>query len=518
MLSPPTAVRVVAPPGALNFGASVAGLGDVNGDGAGEVVVGAPGSDHAYVVSPATGTVLHEIAGPSQEALNFGFAVAAVGDVDGDAVVDLGVGAPSGVPTAGGQAFLFSAATGAVLRGLTPASGGAHAGFGQSVAASGDLSGDGVPDVVVASSASEHHAGSVFAFSGRDGAQLWSRSDPTPQSGTRTAFARAVAASPDVSGDGVADVLVAAPSPSVSSSSQPAPGGEDLVSGLLAGVLGVVASLTSTPPPGQVHVLSGVNGGVVRTISDPAAAPGDVFGAAMATIGDQDGDGMVDHLIAEAGANQLHVYSGRDGSLLGSNPVPGNVKAPAALALAQAGDKDGDGREDAWVGVPAARSAYLVSGSGAVLASSSSPSAQGSFGAAVATLARPSSGGAEVVVGDPTEPGGGAVYVVQTEPSVVVAAEPVLVRTQAQTATSTTVPSTTTTSTTVSTTTTAPTTTIGANGAGPTATLPKPPSAVTTDSVLPDTGGVDRSTLGALAMALGLGGITALRRRQQGRL
>ena len=513
----PTAVRVAPPAGSTSFGASAVGLGDVDGDGAADIVVGAPSAGRVYVVSGATRTILREIAGPAGPVPNFGLAVAGVGDLDGDRVLDLAVGAPSAVETATGQAFLFSGATGGLLRRLAPASG--DPAFGQSLASAPDLSGDGVPDIVVAAPPIGSRAGSVFAFSGTDGAPLWSRSDPAAQSGARGAFGRAVVLSPDVSGDGLADVLVSAPS--ASSSTQPVTGGGDVITGLLSGVLGVVARVTSvtgvtSTAAGATHVLSGANGAVLRTISDPVPAPGDLFGAAVAPVGDHDADGVVDHLIAESGANQLHLYSGKDGRPIRSNPLPGTVHGPEAIALAQAGDKDGDGREEVWVGVPSARTTYLVDGAGAVLASSPSPSPQGAFGATLARLADGSAGGPDLVVGDPTEPGGGAAYLLTMSRSVAASSEAAseelsLIRAQEQTTTSTTVASTTTTTTTAPTTTTVPT---APNGTGPTATLPKPAAAAATATAapLPDTGGVDRSSLGVLAMALGLGVITALRR------
>lgn len=63
-----------------------------NADGIGDVLVGAPGSDHVYVVS-GTGAILRDIPPPSI-CLQFGAALASIGDVSRDGVSDFTVGAP----------------------------------------------------------------------------------------------------------------------------------------------------------------------------------------------------------------------------------------------------------------------------------------------------------------------------------------------------------------------------------------------------------------------------------------
>lgn len=500
---PPTALRVAPPPGAVNFGSSVAGLADVNGDAIGDLIVGALGSGHAYVVSGATRTVLRDMIDPAGPGPSFGYALAGVGDVDRDGVADVAVGAPSTSHPAGGRAFVFSGATANVLHQLAPATG-AYRAFGQSVAGAGDLSGDGVPDIMVTAPAAEQGLGTVFAFSGFDGTQLWSQSAAQPQPGA--AFGEVVAVTGDVSGDGVADMLVSAPSRSYAN--QPTTGG-NLLTGVVAGVLSVVTTATSPAPAGLVYVLSGANGAIVRTIADPAPGGGHAFGAAVAPVGDQDGDGLVDHLVGEGGADQLHLYSGRDGRLIRSMAAPAAAPGPGTMALAPAGDEDGDGRDDAWVGSGSTRTAYLVNGMGTVLASSGSPSPQGSFGVAVASVANMVSGDLwDLLVGDPTEPGGGAAYLVRTGPR----AQAVATRAQVPVSTTTTIPATTTVPTTSTTT---PTTTVPADAMPPTATLPKPAGAAATGGAHPDTGGVDRSGTGMLALALAMAGMAILRRTGQ---
>lgn len=87
-----------------------------------------------------------------------------------------------------------------LLRELAPATGVAID-FGRSVSIPGDLSADGVPDLVAGSPGGQG-AGTVFAFSGANGVQLWLGPEPSPP------FGQLVAPSADASGDGVADVLL----------------------------------------------------------------------------------------------------------------------------------------------------------------------------------------------------------------------------------------------------------------------------------------------------------------------
>jgi hypothetical protein len=89
------------------FGSAVAGLEDLDGDGRGDLVVGASLSDakgsgagSAYVYSGATGALLWTLRGEASGDA-FGYAVADAGDVNGDGASDVLVGAPGA--DAGGQ-------------------------------------------------------------------------------------------------------------------------------------------------------------------------------------------------------------------------------------------------------------------------------------------------------------------------------------------------------------------------------------------------------------------------------
>lgn len=94
------------------------------------------------------------------------------------------------------------------------------AAFGGVVAGVGDVSGDGVPDILVGApfqdvGGSDNNQGQAFVFSGADGRPLQTLTNPTPQS--QAFFGSAVAGVGDVTGDGVPDLLVGAPGQDVGS-------------------------------------------------------------------------------------------------------------------------------------------------------------------------------------------------------------------------------------------------------------------------------------------------------------
>ncbi|HEX6882289.1 MAG TPA: integrin alpha, partial [Planctomycetota bacterium] len=156
------------------FGAALAPLGDLDGDGTLELAVGAPadgdgapGTGAVWILSLApegTLTAYHKIGATSGGLVGpiltdgFGTSLAALGDVNGDGVGDLAVGAPrsaDGGTDSGAVWILFLAADGTVSaeQKLSELHGGlaSHPDqrFGAAVAALGDLDGDGTPDLAV---------------------------------------------------------------------------------------------------------------------------------------------------------------------------------------------------------------------------------------------------------------------------------------------------------------------------------------------------------------------------------
>jgi len=140
------------------FGSAIAGVGDFNGDGYPDFVVGSHQLSTGVRIyfggrslSRTPGVTLRSPIGESAGDL-FGFSVAGVGDVNGDGISDLVVGAPSTTATAApvGAAYVYfggvppSATPGLTFRGTDHGTW-----FGASVAGAHDVNGDGLADVAI---------------------------------------------------------------------------------------------------------------------------------------------------------------------------------------------------------------------------------------------------------------------------------------------------------------------------------------------------------------------------------
>ncbi|HYC78399.1 MAG TPA: integrin alpha [Planctomycetota bacterium] len=206
----------VSPPG-LTVGRAVAKAGDVDGDGVPDAVMTAtlpPGAQCAAglalagIVSGASGAPLWFVTGPLCD--HFGWSVAALGDVDFDGVPDFAVGAPDHqvTPITNGAVYRYSGSNGALI-GITS---GTFVGesFGYSLAGGADWDGDGDGDLFVGAPVvtSTLAPGAVHVIDVLAGTTLAVASDVAPGS---TRFGTAVAVSPDLTGDGAADLVVGAP-------------------------------------------------------------------------------------------------------------------------------------------------------------------------------------------------------------------------------------------------------------------------------------------------------------------
>lgn len=208
------------------FGIATAGIGDVDGDGHGDFLVGANVNDDAitsggkaylYRGGSDYPSVASETFVGSLERGYFGQALSGGGDFDGDGLADWAVGAPGGGTTGEdpGRVYLYlggeSPATtpALILEGRAPLSN-----FGKAVSLEGDLDGDGYADLCVG--APRDGGGRVYVY--RGAATPDSTADHVLSARVDDLrFGDALALLPDDDGDGCDDLLVGVPkaSPSV---------------------------------------------------------------------------------------------------------------------------------------------------------------------------------------------------------------------------------------------------------------------------------------------------------------
>ena len=158
-------------PGDQAFGASVALIADVTGDLIDDIVVGARNRDDpatgeqnggaVYVLSGASGAATFQAFGTAGEQL--GSDVASAGDLDGDGAADLLAGARGAGPDFNGRFVAWSWVTGAVLLERTGTA--SQGSMGTAVDGGHDLDGDGTPELLIAAPEAGGD-GEVYLFSG----------------------------------------------------------------------------------------------------------------------------------------------------------------------------------------------------------------------------------------------------------------------------------------------------------------------------------------------------------------
>jgi hypothetical protein len=194
------------------FGFSVGRAGEVLGDGLNQVIVGAPSDDpngnasgSAWVLRGTDGSVLYKFDGESASD-EFGTSVSGGVDVNRDGFDDLIVGAPGdddGGSNAG-AVYVFSGADGSQLYKFLGVADSDR--LGTSVAGGGDLDGDGYGDVIGGAPQNDQqafNAGALFCFSGKDGSLIF---QVNGDAGNRQ-LGNAASGGEDVDGDGLDDAL-----------------------------------------------------------------------------------------------------------------------------------------------------------------------------------------------------------------------------------------------------------------------------------------------------------------------
>ena len=198
----------------------VASAGDVNGDGFADVIVGFGAAWVSLYLGGATGlatTPASTITGPDDNSsADFGNSVAGAGDVNGDGFADVVVGSPgSNGPDGGvggtGRIYVYlGSAAGLVSTPANLINGLDRLGeFGNAVESAGDVNGDGYSDVIVGAEGANNMDGRVYVYLGSaTGLATSPASVLMLGSGMGTSFGSTVAGAGDVNGDGYADVVV----------------------------------------------------------------------------------------------------------------------------------------------------------------------------------------------------------------------------------------------------------------------------------------------------------------------
>ena len=344
------------------YGRSVAGAGDVNGDGFSDWIVGAYSHDaggavngnpgRAYLYMGAGGgisSIARWTGSGDENYAGYGGCVASAGDVNGDGYSDVLVAAiyhdaESGAFADRGRVYLYlGSATGLSTIPAWVATGDENqAYFGFALGTAGDVNGDGYSDVVIGAYGHDS-GGGASAERGRAYLYLGSASglSPAPSwmasgslNGAR--FGNSVSTAGDVNGDGYSDVVVGAYT--------------DPTGGVGRGrafvYLGSAAGLATTP--------------VWASEGDEDQAQ---YGASVATAGDVNGDGYSDIVVGAPhhdGGGGFGADRGRAYVYLGGASGPaifpvatrtGDVNSSHfGFSVATAGDVNGDGYSDVLVG------------------------------------------------------------------------------------------------------------------------------------------------------------------------
>ena len=337
------------------FGWSVASAGDLNGDGYGDLIVGAPSyynnRGKVYVFRGAAsgpvqtwyqdGAVTDGVKGDQ-----YGFSVASAGDLNNDGFDDIVIGAPYFDDDPGGsnpfpdqgRVYVYPG------RAAPPYVGGiiwagrlfvTGANFGYSVAPAGDVNGDGYADLAVGAQGYDNLKGRVYVYHGAenylgssDRAADWSAAGE----GGPDHFGYAVASAGDLNGDTYDDLVVGAP-------------------------------FYGNPDQGKAYVYHGSAGGLEGSAAWSATGePNSNVGSAVAAAGDVNGDGFSDLLIGDSGYDdhrgKASLYQGTPWGLNPSYSFDWTAGGEQAAnqfgyTLGAAGDVNGDGFSDLAVGAPA---------------------------------------------------------------------------------------------------------------------------------------------------------------------
>ena len=380
--------------GANQIGNSVAGIGDMNGDGLSEVAVNAFGAGKTFVIfgkTSATAVNVAALGGAGFEVTGATGGVGPAGDVNADGAADLLAGDTqlnfSGRANSGGAYVIFGKASSTAVSTAALGSagyviGGAanNHGAGAQVTGGRDVNGDGIADQVISADNAAFNgrngSGSVYVAFGKNSTAAVDLN--VAASGFRIdgqvasdGLGRSVALGGDMNGDGLSEVVAG-------SSFADNPSGADTSSGSAYVVFGKASNaVVDLATSGWGFRIDGVE-------------PGDQAARSLGGGGDVNGDGLPEVVVGalftdnngRSNSGSAYVVFGKastttvDLGALGA----GGIRIDGAAAddslgrgVAAAGDFNGDGRADVIGGAEFADnngrgssgSSYVVYGFGA---------------------------------------------------------------------------------------------------------------------------------------------------------
>jgi hypothetical protein len=271
------------------YGSATQGAGDVNGDGFGDLLIGAPYSDQngtdtgkVEVRSGRDGSILYTYLGQNPGD-NLGYAVAAVGDLNHDGFADFALASPFETINNlnhAGVVRIYSGRDGIILNQLGTAmvfkGDKTSATLGKAINSVGDVNHDGTDDLMIGLPGSAapptaqyaSNLGVVWIISGADGSKLFTLNS----TGGFESFGIALDGAGDVNHDGFVDFIVGA-------------SGHSEVSG---------------SDTGAAYIYSGANGSLMQTLYGTMGA-GNNFGISVSGLGDVNLDGYADVVVGAPG-------------------------------------------------------------------------------------------------------------------------------------------------------------------------------------------------------------------------
>ncbi|MBN2553473.1 MAG: FG-GAP repeat protein [Spirochaetales bacterium] len=298
--------RILGEDNSQSFGSSVSGAGDVNGDGYGDFVVGAPGypnftvgnrNGKFYLYSGFDGAPLYSAQGGTTSD-SLGASVGRVGDINLDGRDEFIIGAP-GANSGKGQArvYAFNGSFYYIMRTFN-APDTDNDQFGAAVDGCGDVDADGRPDVIIGDPyyGDTSWFGRVYVYRGH----YWTLIDYVQGSVGGDQLGVSVGGA-DLNQDGYSDYMM---------------GSEHFLGG------------TTPQYRGQVRIFSGKTESILYDI--PGVNNGDRFGKAVSAGGDINRDGYPDFIVGAPGYSagawngKVYVYSGQNGGEIAARSRTGS--------------------------------------------------------------------------------------------------------------------------------------------------------------------------------------------------